>query len=173
MTQYDYIIIGAGSAGSVVANRLTEDCETTVLLLEAGNPDTKPEIQIPSEHLRLLGSEVDWSYFSQPEPYLNDRKIFCPRGKVLGGSSAINFMLYVRGNPHDYDHWQALGNPGWSYQDVLPYFKKLEHRQHSTSEEELAPGIDVQSDEALVAYVREACIRCPIRWALAKWALTQ
>jgi choline dehydrogenase len=157
----------------VVANRLTEDCETTVLLLEAGNPDTKPEIQIPSEHLRLLGSEVDWSYFSQPEPYLNDRKIFCPRGKVLGGSSAINFMLYVRGNPHDYDHWQALGNPGWSYQDVLPYFKKLEHRQHSTSEEELAPGIDVQSDEALVAYVREACIRCPIRWALAKWALTQ
>ncbi|MBD1899458.1 GMC family oxidoreductase N-terminal domain-containing protein [Trichocoleus sp. DQ-A3] len=136
MTQYDYIVIGAGSAGCVVTNRLTEDRETTVLLLEAGNPDTKPEIQIPSEHLSLLGSEVDWSYFSEPEPYLNNRKIFLPRGKALGGSSAINFMIYIWGNPHDYDHWQGLGNPGWSYQDVLPYFKKLEHRQHGTSEYE-------------------------------------
>jgi choline dehydrogenase-like flavoprotein len=111
MTNYDYIIIGAGSAGCVVANRLTEDSKTTVLLLEAGNPDTKLEIQIPAECLKLLGSEVDWGYFSEPEPYLNNRKIYCPRGKVLGGSSAINFMLYSRGNRHDYDHWQALGNP--------------------------------------------------------------
>lgn len=133
MTHYDYIVIGAGSAGCVVANRLTEDRETTVLLLEAGNPDTKPEIQVPSECLRLLGSEVDWSYFSEPESYLNNRKIFCPRGKVLGGSSSINFMIYIRGNPHDYDHWQALGNPGWSYQDVLPYFKKSEHQQRGVS----------------------------------------
>jgi choline dehydrogenase len=129
MTDYDYVVIGAGSAGCVVANRLTEDPGTTVLLLEAGNPDTKPEIQIPSEFMSLLGSEVDWAYFSEPEPYLNDRKMFCPRGKVLGGSSSINFMMYVRGNPHDYDHWQSLGNPGWSYQDVLPYFKKSEHQQ--------------------------------------------
>jgi choline dehydrogenase len=134
MTHYDYIVIGAGSAGCVVANRLTEDPETTVLLLEAGNPDTKPEIQVPSECLRLLGSEVDWSYFSEPELYLNNRKIFCPRGKVLGGSSSINFMIYIRGNPHDYDHWQALGNPGWSYPDVLPYFKKSEHQQRGASE---------------------------------------
>jgi choline dehydrogenase len=134
MTHYDYIVIGAGSAGCVVANRLTEDNNTTVLLLEAGNPDTKPEIQTPSECLSLLGSEVDWAYFSEPEPYLNDRKIFCPRGKVLGGSSSINFMIYMRGNPHDYDHWQSLGNPGWSYQDVLPYFKKSEHQQRGASE---------------------------------------
>lgn len=134
MTRYDYIVIGAGSAGCVVANRLTENSETTVLLLEAGNPDTKPEIYIPSEFMSLLGSEVDWAYFSEPEPYLNDRKMFCPRGKVLGGSSSINFMMYVRGNSHDYDHWHSLGNPGWSYQDVLPYFKKSEHQQRGASE---------------------------------------
>jgi choline dehydrogenase len=129
MTHYDYIVIGAGSAGCVVANRLTEDPETTVLLLEAGNPDTKPEIQIPLECTHLLGSEVDWGYFSEPEPYLSDRQIFCPRGKVLGGSSSINFLLYTRGNACDYDRWQELGNPGWSYQDLLPYFKKSEHQQ--------------------------------------------
>ena len=134
MAQYDYVVIGAGSAGCVVANRLTEDSDTTVLLLEAGNPDTKPEIQIPAECLSLLGSEVDWAYFSEPEPYLNNRKIFCPRGKVLGGSSSINIMIYLRGNSHDYDHWQELGNPGWSYQDVLPYFKKSEHSSRGASE---------------------------------------
>ncbi|MCP6758848.1 MAG: GMC family oxidoreductase N-terminal domain-containing protein [Fischerella sp. CENA71] len=127
--QYDYIVIGAGSAGCVVANRLTEDPEITVLLLEAGNPATKPEIQIPAECVNLIGTEVDWGYFSEPEPYLNNRKILCSRGKVVGGSSSINFMLYVRGNPHDYDRWQELGNPGWSYEDVLPYFKKSEHQQ--------------------------------------------
>ena len=133
MTHYDYIVIGAGSAGCVVANRLTEDMKTTVLLLEAGNPDTKPEIQIPAKCISLLGTEVDWSYFSEPEPYLNNRKMFCSHGKVLGGSSSINFMMYIRGNPHDYDHWQALGNPGWSYQDVLPYFKKSENQQRGAS----------------------------------------
>ncbi|MEA5449264.1 GMC family oxidoreductase N-terminal domain-containing protein [Leptolyngbya sp. CCNP1308] len=134
MTHYDYIVIGAGSAGCVVANRLTEGNDTTVLLLEAGSPDTKPEIHIPAECLSLLGSEVDWGYFSEPEPYLDNRKIFCPRGKVLGGSSSINIMVYMRGNLHDYDHWQSLGNPGWSYQDVLPYFKKSEHQQRGASE---------------------------------------
>jgi choline dehydrogenase len=134
MTHYDYIVIGAGSAGCVVANRLTEDSDTKVLLLEAGNPDTKPEIQIPAECVNLLGTEVDWGYFSEPEPYLNNRKIFCSRGKVLGGSSSINFMFYIRGNGHDYDHWQSLGNPGWSYQDVLPYFKKSEHSSRGASE---------------------------------------
>lgn len=134
MTHYDYIVIGAGSAGCVIANRLTKDRDTTVLLLEAGNPDTKPEIQIPAECVNLLGTEVDWGYFTEPEPYLNHRKVFSSRGKVLGGSSSINFMFYVRGNPHDYDHWQSLGNPGWSYQNVLPYFKKSEQQQRGASE---------------------------------------
>ncbi|HEY9624648.1 MAG TPA: GMC family oxidoreductase N-terminal domain-containing protein [Crinalium sp.] len=126
---YDYIVIGAGSAGCVVANRLTEDRETSVLLLEAGTPDTKPEIQIPLECTHLPSTEIDWGYFSEPEPYLGDRQIFYPRGKVLGGSSAINFLVYTRGNHHDYDHWQSMGNLGWGYQDVLPYFKKSEHQE--------------------------------------------
>ncbi|AOY79260.1 GMC family oxidoreductase N-terminal domain-containing protein [Moorena producens JHB] len=134
MTQYDYVVIGAGSAGSVVANRLTENPETTVLLLEAGSPDTKPEIQVPMAWLKLLGSEVDWAYFTEEEPYLNRRKLFHPRGKVLGGSSSINGMVYIRGNAQDYDRWQALGNQGWSYQDVLPYFKKSENQQRGASE---------------------------------------
>jgi choline dehydrogenase len=136
---FDYIVIGAGSAGSVVANRLTEDLNTKVLLLEAGGPDTKPEIQVPSVWPTLLGSEVDWGYFTLREPYLNNRKIFSSRGKVLGGSSSINGMIYIRGSERDYNSWQALGNQGWSYQDVLPYFKKSENQQRGVS---LFHGID-------------------------------
>ena len=141
MTQYDYVVIGAGSAGCVVANRLTEDGETTVLLLEAGNPATKPEIQIPLSWTSLLGTEVDWAYFTEPEPYLNGRKIFHPRGKVVGGSSSINAMIYIRGNRHDFDRWQELGNPGWSYEDVLPYFKKSENQQRGANEFHCVDGL--------------------------------
>jgi choline dehydrogenase len=134
MSQYDYVVIGAGSAGAVIANRLTENPKTTVLLLEAGTPDTKPEIQIPVDWPTLSGTEVDWAYFTEEEPYLNNRKIFHPRGKVLGGSSSLNAMIYIRGNAHNYDRWQALGNPGWNYSDVLPYFKKSENQQRGASE---------------------------------------
>ncbi len=108
---------------------MSQNSDTTVLLLEAGNPDTKPEIHIPAQASSLYGSEVDWAYISEPEPYLNHRQMYLPRGKVLGGSSSINLMIYIRGNSLDYDHWQSLGNPGWSYQDVLPYFKKSENQQ--------------------------------------------
>ncbi|MBW4596320.1 MAG: GMC family oxidoreductase N-terminal domain-containing protein [Brasilonema angustatum HA4187-MV1] len=134
MTQYDYIVIGAGSAGCVVANRLTQDGKTTVLLLEAGNPPNLPEHEVPLGWIKLWGSEMDWAYFTEEEPHLNGRKIYCPRGKVLGGSSSINAMIYIRGNRHDYDRWQELGNPGWSYQDILPYFKKSENQQWGASE---------------------------------------
>ncbi len=162
MNDYDYIIIGAGSAGCVVANRLSEVPGITVLLLEAGNPDTKPEIQIPAKCISLLGSEVDWGYFSEPEPYLGDRKMFCSRGKVLGGSSSINFMMYVRGNPHNYDHWQSLGNPGWGYQDVLPYFKKSEHQQRGASEFHGVNGelsvTDIKSPAAVSQCFIDACV---------------
>lgn len=139
MAGYDYVVIGAGSAGSVVANRLTEDPETRVLLLEAGSADTKPGIQVPSAWPILLGSEVDWAYSTEGEPHLNNRKIFSPRGKVLGGSSSINAMIYIRGNSRDYNSWQALGNQGWSYEDVLPYFKKSENQQRGAS---LFHGVD-------------------------------
>ena len=131
---YDYIIAGAGSAGCVLANRLTEDPATSVLLLEAGgNDDTVPEIHDPTKALELAHTAVDWAYSTEAEPHLNNRKIYWPRGKVLGGSSSINYMVYVRGNRHDFDHWQALGNEGWSYADVLPYFKKAENRELGAS----------------------------------------
>lgn len=133
MAQYDYVVIGAGSAGCVVTNRLTEDGETTVLLLEAGDPATKLESQNPQDWTKLLGSEVDWAYFTEEEPHLNRRKVFCSRGKGLGGTSSINAMIYIRGNYQNFDHWQALGNSGWSYQDVLPYFKKSENQQRGAS----------------------------------------
>lgn len=131
---YDYIIVGAGSAGCALANRLTEDSTTTVLLLEAGGPDDIQEIHIPIAFSRLFKSPIDWAYETEEQPHLHNRRMYWPRGKVLGGSSSINAMVYIRGNRRDYDHWRALGNEGWSYADVLPYFKQAENEERGASE---------------------------------------
>ena len=121
---FDTIVVGAGSAGCVLANRLTENGKSKVLLLEAGPRDTNPWIHIPLGYGRLFNKpSVNWSYWSEPEPQLNGRKIFTPRGKVLGGSSSINGLVYTRGQPEDFDDWEM---PGWSFGELLPYFRKSE-----------------------------------------------
>lgn len=124
---YDYIIVGAGSAGCVLANRLSADPANRVLLLEAGGKDRNPLFRLPMLMGKLFQSGVyNWHYHTDPVPGLNNRKIYWPRGKVLGGSSTINGMIYVRGNRHDYDRWAQMGNTGWSYDDVLPAFRRSE-----------------------------------------------
>jgi choline dehydrogenase len=125
--EFDYIIVGAGSAGCVLANRLTASGQNSVLLLEAGPRDTNLWIHVPLGYGKLFKeNSVNWMYQTEPEPGLNGRSIFQPRGKVLGGSSSINGLLYVRGQHEDYDRWRQLGNAGWGFDDVLPYFKKSE-----------------------------------------------
>jgi choline dehydrogenase len=125
--QADYVIVGAGSAGCVLANRLTEDPNIRVVLIEAGGRDWHPMIHIPAGYMKLLDHPtVTWGYKADPDSGLNGRAIPYPRGKVLGGSSSINGMIYIRGQPEDFDHWGQLGNRGWSWDDVLPFFKKAE-----------------------------------------------
>lgn len=124
---YDYVVVGSGSAGSVVASRLAEDANVRVLLIEAGPPDTSMYIRMPAAlGFPLMDDKFNWYLHSEPEPYLNSRKIYEARGRVLGGSSSINGMNWVRGNPWDYDNWASHGNAGWSYANVLPYFRKAE-----------------------------------------------
>ena len=124
---FDYVIVGAGSAGCVLADRLSQDGRSTVLVLEYGGSDRSVLIQMPAAlSIPMNMKAYNWGYLSEPEPYLNDRRMHCPRGKVLGGSSSINGLVYVRGHPLDFERWEEEGAKGWSYRDVLPYFRRAE-----------------------------------------------
>jgi len=137
---HDYIIVGAGSAGCVLANRLSEDPSVRVLLLEAGGKDRSLKIKIPAAFPEQFHTKLDWDFATEPEPHVDGRSLYMPRGKSLGGSSSMNAMLYVRGRPLDYDGWEAQGAPGWGYADVLPYFIKAEDNVRGASEYHGAGG---------------------------------
>ncbi len=132
---FDFVVVGAGAAGCVLANRLTASGRHSVLLLEAGGADRNPWIHIPLGYGKLFTNpKVNWLYSSEPQAGAGNRRIAQPRGKVLGGSSSINGLLYVRGQREDYDRWRDLGNAGWGYADVLPYFRKTEDQQRGADE---------------------------------------
>ena len=132
---YDFIIVGAGSAGCVLANRLSSDPSIKVCLIEAGPKDSSPVVHVPLGIIGMMHSKkMNWRYYTAHEPNLGGRQLFWPRGKTLGGSSSSNAMCYIRGHASDYDEWAALGNQGWGYADVLPYFKKSESQERGASD---------------------------------------
>ena len=131
----DFVVVGAGSAGCVMAARLSEDPATRVVLLEAGGHDRHFWIHVPLGYGKTITDpRVNWCYETEPEPNLNGRRVYWPRGKVLGGSSSINGLVYIRGQREDFDQWRQLGNTGWSFDDVLPYFRRAEHQTRGESE---------------------------------------
>jgi len=132
---FDYIIVGAGSAGCTLANRLSADANNRVLLIEAGPPDRNPYIHLPVGFAKLTGTAVNWGYSTVPQPNVDGREMWYPQGRVLGGSSSINAQVYTRGHPKDYDEWtSADGCVGWSYKDVLPYFRRAEDNESFSNE---------------------------------------
>ncbi len=159
---YDYVIVGAGSAGCVLAARLSEDPDVKVAVLEAGGQDSRPEIAMPAAFPMLLKSSVDWDLFGEQEPGLGGRRLYLPRGKVLGGSGSINAMIYVRGNRADFDGWAADGAAGWSYDQVLPYFKRSEDNERGADAFHGAGGpmsvSDSRSMSPLIETMIEACV---------------
>src|SRR6266567_4790185 len=133
MSTYDFIIVGTGSAGTVLANRLSEDQDVRVLALEAGGSEVPPNVTDPALWYTLFGSSVDWGYQSVPQPGLGGRSTYEPRGKLPGGSSNLYIMMHIRGHPSDFDNWAYNGCPGWGYQDIVSYFQKLENQEDDTS----------------------------------------
>ncbi len=160
---FDYIIVGAGSAGCVLANRLSAGGRHSILLLEAGPPDSYPWIHIPIGYAKTMFHPVlNWGFYTEPDPGMNGRKVYWPRGRTLGGSSAINGLISIRGQSEDYDDWAAQGNPGWAWADVLPWFRRLEHNVRGESEYHGAEGplwsSDIGSPHPLVeAMIAGAC----------------
>lgn len=157
----DYVIVGAGSAGCVLANRLTEDPDVRVLLVEAGGRDRHPAIKIPAAFAQQFHTKLDWDYATEPEPHCDDRSLYIPRGKSLGGSSSMNAMLYVRGRPLDYDLWESEGAAGWGWEAVRPYFLKAEHNERGASEHHAVGGplnvADERSPRPLTKRFLQAC----------------
>jgi len=137
---YDYVIVGAGSAGCVLANRLTEDPSVKVLLIEAGKRDRHVNIKIPAAFAKQFRTKLDWDFNTEPEPHCEGRSLYMPRGKGLGGSGSMNAMLYVRGRPLDYDQWESSGAPGWGWKDVWPYFLRAEDNHRGASEHHAVGG---------------------------------
>ncbi len=163
MNEFDYIIVGAGSAGCVLANRLSENPANRVLLLEAGPEDRYPWIHVPIGYAKtMFNPNYNWCLYTEPDPGMNGRRIYWPRGKVLGGSSAINGLIYIRGQHADYDDWERQGSPGWGWRDVMPYFIRAERNQRGASEYHGAEGMQAVSDvgephELATAFI-DACV---------------
>jgi choline dehydrogenase len=157
--RFTYVVVGAGAAGCVVANRLSADPSHRVLLLEAGPPDTSPLIHLPVGFTKLTSPKVNWRFETVPQRNLDNRRMYFPQGRTLGGSTSINAMIYIRGNRQDYDHWRDLGNKGWGYDDVLPYFRKSENNERLADEFHGTGGpLDVSEqlmrNELTLAFVR-------------------
>ncbi|WP_188008540.1 GMC family oxidoreductase [Grimontia hollisae] len=161
--RYDFIVVGAGSAGCVLANRLSKDTTNRVLLIEAGRKDINPWLHIPVGYFKTMHNpKTDWCYVTQPDPGINFRQLQWPRGKVLGGSSALNGLLYVRGQAEDYDRWETLGNHGWSYKDVLPYFKKSEDQERGANDYHGVHGLQKVSDLRLRRPIADHFIKAAV-----------